>query len=199
MAISKDKIKEYWNERVSRQKELTVGHSDDRIIHEMEYVDRMIFMETENIFDTPLRVLDYGCGIGWYAIKFKNYIGVDITPELLAMAKKRYPKKQFALIESGDISKLNFDIFFSATVLQHNEDDTVIEIFRNIPDSVSMLYLYENSTEGESGHVKGRTDLDYLHLLYKAGKKHEWTKAISHVLHGEKHTLSIIQLCHSTK
>jgi SAM-dependent methyltransferase len=58
----------------------------------------------------PVHVLDFGCGFGdlyGYASSRKlpiNYIGVDINPDLIRVARERYPSARF----------LNIDLFAQA-------------------------------------------------------------------------------------
>ena len=72
------------------------------------------------------RVLDLGCGPAtlWPdLIKVKNIslIGVDISPKMVSIAKKKYPKGKF---KTADIEKLpfkdkEFDIVICSSVLHH--------------------------------------------------------------------------------
>jgi SAM-dependent methyltransferase len=64
------------------------------------------------------RVLDIGCGYGRMSPLFKKYTGVDISPDLLAEAKKLYPYNRFILADLNDLPFRNkeFDIGFMVSV-----------------------------------------------------------------------------------
>lgn len=70
-------------------------------------------------------ILDAGCGNGRLSVLFEgkgvNYIGMDNNPELLSIAKNRYPNKTFVL---GDMLKIpfeenSFDIIFCIAAYHH--------------------------------------------------------------------------------
>jgi SAM-dependent methyltransferase len=59
--------------------------------------------------NNPIRILDLGCGTG-LAIKYlncrsDNYVGVDSSPQMLEVAKRKYPNYEFYL---GSIQNINF-------------------------------------------------------------------------------------------
>ncbi|MBI4053300.1 MAG: class I SAM-dependent methyltransferase [Candidatus Diapherotrites archaeon] len=69
------------------------------------------------------KVLDIGCGPGIFFdgfrknCKTKTYIGIDITPKMVKIAKKRFPEADF---RKGDITKLDFkDAEYSICIISH--------------------------------------------------------------------------------
>lgn len=50
-------------------------------------------------------LLDIGCGYGRFAPMFENYTGVDISPDLIEIAKSTYPSKKFVI---ADLRSLPF-------------------------------------------------------------------------------------------
>jgi len=52
------------------------------------------------------KVLDAACGYGRLAHNFKNYVGVDFSPDFIAEAKKLNPSKEFI---QADLKELPFE------------------------------------------------------------------------------------------
>lgn len=76
-------------------------------------------------------ILDFGCGIGdlygYLSKHFKNfkYTGLDINPELISEAKKKYPKAKFIPGELSELEKVRaglpkFDYIFASGSLSFN-------------------------------------------------------------------------------
>lgn len=89
------------------------------------------------------RVLDLGCGYGWYTDFFArigaNAVGVDGSERMIAIAREKYPSSEFTL---ADIEKPLpfdngcFDIVFSNQVLMdiENADFVISECERVLKD-----------------------------------------------------------------
>jgi len=162
----------YWTERGKTMKENAVGIAGTKAgIQDANYAIREAF-----IFEscpTGMTTLDYGCGIGRYAHRFKHYVGVDITAPLLQIAKRRHPGKRFEQLADADpahtFTKLHhFKLFFTATVLQHCPEETVHKVFSALRQTdVTTLSLYENCSEARTGHVEGRPGSWYVDTLKK--------------------------------
>jgi SAM-dependent methyltransferase len=67
------------------------------------------------------KALDFGCGTGRSSLFLKkigfNTIGIDISDEMIQIAKKFDPDEDYLLIKDGDFSKLpdnSFDVVFSS-------------------------------------------------------------------------------------
>lgn len=72
------------------------------------------------------RVLDLGCGPGYWAPLFKgfNYTGYDQNQGMIDLAKEINPKLKFIQGPTLDMfAPESFDIVFSAGVLQHNRHE----------------------------------------------------------------------------
>lgn len=72
------------------------------------------------------KILDFGCGNGRLSELFREkdceYTGVDISSELLEIAKKKYQDKKFILINKEDelmFRENYFDKIFSVAVFHH--------------------------------------------------------------------------------
>lgn len=50
-------------------------------------------------------VLDAGCGYGRLSPLFRRYVGLDFSPDFIALAKEKYPEKTFVV---GDLKKPPF-------------------------------------------------------------------------------------------
>jgi len=145
-----------------------------------------------------LPTLDYGCGIGRYSDVFQDgYLGVDITPELLDYARKLNPTRDYKQLEHPWLHGIEFEfsLFFTATVLQHNDDETVKKIFASLSAYKKedfFIALYENS-QAKAPHVKGRSSDEYVQLV-KTQFDVKFVWSYKHKTHGEEHTLTMIDL-----
>src|SRR3546814_9491706 len=68
------------------------------------------------------RALDFGCGSGGLAalIDSERYLGVEIDPESLRHAKKKYYNHSFKDMLQNDVEK--FDTIISLAVIEHGRD-----------------------------------------------------------------------------
>ena len=87
------------------------------------------------------RILDVGCGPGTNVARFlgADYVGVDINPRYLAIARARYPG-QFveADIGSADLSSLGtFDTILVNSFLHHVPDEAVERILAQLERRLS--------------------------------------------------------------
>ena len=79
-------------------------------------------------------VLDIGCGIGrigrWMASDFGRYIGVDVSPEMIRMARAfGFPGTTFQAVSGGDLAGIpdeSVDFVFSLGVFHHTPEKNVI-------------------------------------------------------------------------
>lgn len=86
-------------------------------------------------------VLDVGCGNGIDAIRYKpnQYLGVDISENLVKVAKERNPEHKFIsgnicdIIDKFILDDINFDVIVCKAVLEHvpSEKDA-LEIFNRM-------------------------------------------------------------------
>jgi ubiquinone/menaquinone biosynthesis C-methylase UbiE len=83
------------------------------------------------------RVLSIGCGSGEDSLYLKKQgasdsVGIDITPELIAIAKKSYPECEFRVMdmEQLDFPSESFDFAYSSLAVHYVEDWT--KVFRNV-------------------------------------------------------------------
>ncbi|MEK9207451.1 MAG: class I SAM-dependent methyltransferase [Patescibacteria group bacterium] len=96
---------EFWRERIKEHGSIEGGMAINFFwnvidpIHE-EYISKYIKLSD--------RVLDAGCAYGRSAGYFsdKKYVGVDLVPEFINEARRRYPNKYFVI---ADLAELPFD------------------------------------------------------------------------------------------
>jgi SAM-dependent methyltransferase len=95
-------------------------------------------------------VLDVGCGFGdllgymrWKNVEPASYLGVDINPNLIAIARERYPSGRFLVADIEDAGfNERHDFVLSSGVFNHRMDDNAAFIG-------SMLERFDAlSTEG---------------------------------------------------
>lgn len=197
--LKEEDVKQYWEERSAQQGAVTVGRNGlDMSVQDAEYDERKEF-----IFKTcpkNLITLDYGCGVGRYAPDFNDgYVGYDITENLLKIARSDYPDKNFIKLNQiglPDDIDTDFELFFTATVLQHNPETAVYRIFDSLADvkpAGFKIFLYENDAGFEKPHVKGRSPEDYLDILENLFEVKDF-KSGSHVIHQEQHSYTYVEV-----
>ena len=192
MGIAQGAILDYWTKRGER-------YANDRVWgpgagtpeqHAAQVEERAAF-----IFEacpTDVRTLDYGCGIGMYTPYFppEEYVGVDLSQAHMRLAREANPGHYFIQIASPVWSEpfsWAFDLFFTATVLQHCSDEVVDGLFKNLslkrPGTFS-LSLYEFATPTpDHRQTVGRLPEQYIEMVAK------WfavigTSSRTHTIHG---------------
>ena len=88
-----------------------------------------------------------------------------------------------------------FELFFTATVLQHCPLDAVARIFLALSQTrVSVVSLYENcGGKVRSPHVEGRSSRVYLDLLSQHVQVCSYTENVQ-CIHGEEHVHILAKL-----
>lgn len=174
----------YWNRRAKEQGHKAVGYfglTDSE--NDKQYQERFDLITPH--LPTEKTVLDYGCGVGMYAQFFHpdRYIGVDISEEMVKMARERNPLHTF-LVLPDELPET--DVVFTATVLQHNDDEAVKKIVAKF--KAPTLIIYENTANyPDKDYMHFRTVEDYERLF---GRK--CSARYSHTLI-EEHTLMIYE------
>ena len=184
--VTKKQILNYWSHRTLKYKERAVGY---RPSEKLKFLFQYI--------NTNYKTLDYGCGIGVCACKFINYLGVDIMEDLVKAAKEKNPSKDFAILSDLCLpEKIDFDFeqFFTATVLQHNPDDVVKDIFKSVSELKNkgvVFSLYENC-QTNAQHMQARTSEDYVALLKNYFYIVSYV-SYTHTIFNAEHCLTIIK------
>ena len=96
------------------------------------------------------RILDVGCGIGFYVRRFRDFsdevYGVDVDPEKVAEASETLPNIQVAPAEKLPFPDGFFDVVLSHEVLEHVNDDrqSVAEALRALKPGGRMVIFVPN-------------------------------------------------------
>ncbi len=101
---------------------------------------------------TGAAVLDYGCGIGRWVDFLRargcRYTGVDLSSDMLAMARRRLPDAEFRKVDGRAIpyGDNSVDLIWSIAVVHHNpperQEQMIAEFARALRDG-GMLVLFE--------------------------------------------------------
>ena len=118
-----DKL-DFWKERIDNAAR---PHYSVYVIHDQGW--KRIY-EThariiERLIPKDAKVLDAGCGYGRMSPLFKNYVGVDFSPDFIEWAKRDYPQKEFI---QGNLKELpfkdkEFDWAFCISIKKMVEDN----------------------------------------------------------------------------
>jgi SAM-dependent methyltransferase len=200
--LSKEVVKDYWEQRALRQGELVVGYGGHKKIQEQDQEYKVKIDFVKPILNPNLQTLDYGCGIGrWSSLFRKQYLGVDITERVLDFARKRNPNKKylqlknpFITLSDVEITKFleNTEQFFTSTCLQHCSDDLVYQVLLSVKKYAKKkmnLVFYEASNIGGVNHCKGRSFSDYLEVVSNIWGDVESSKTLQHIVHGQPHSV----------
>lgn len=151
-------------------------------LYQDKFMDLELYNESYDLFcntitQTNAKILDIGCGpgnISKYLLSKRpdfDIFGIDIAPNMIALAKKNNPTASFALMDSREIDQIEtkFDGIICGFCLPYlSQDDCKNFIF----DAANILYnkglLYISFVEGESeksGYQEGSTgDRTYFYF-----------------------------------
>jgi SAM-dependent methyltransferase len=118
-----------------------------------EYKIKIVKDTTSKI---PLRILDFGCGIGRNTEFLKEYFskaeitGCDISKKSIQFAKRKNPKCSFFILDRENIeyNNQNFDIIFTSCVFHHIEPELRKETIDNIYNMLKPngeFYIFEHN------------------------------------------------------
>jgi ubiquinone/menaquinone biosynthesis C-methylase UbiE len=97
-------------------------------------------------------ILDFGCGSGRWVEFFCNlgakYVGVDISNEMIALSKTRYPDVSFITLTGSKIplETDSCDLVFSIAVIHHNRpphQEEILGEFTRVLKPNGYLFLFE--------------------------------------------------------
>jgi SAM-dependent methyltransferase len=141
------------------------------------------FLKRMNFDPRGKSALEIGCGIGriarWMSQDFGQYVGVDVSPEMVRKASAyAFPRTTFQAVSGGDLAAIaseSVDFVFSFAVFQH------------VPDKNAILnYFAETARVLRPGGVfrlqmKGLWSLPIGSLALEAGLSEKITLAGAHI------------------
>jgi ubiquinone/menaquinone biosynthesis C-methylase UbiE len=186
-------VNEYWSEvanRIkSREEKNNVIAGDDEPFYRHKrkmFLDLLLAEEYKEKL-----VLEIGCGPGGnlnelFSKQAKRLVGVDISQNMIDLAKSKLPSDVEIVKVNGTslpFDDQTFDIVFSATVLQHNTDEAMLEELVKEMCRVcnKNLVIYESISPVITGDIlcKWRPQSYYINLMERFGFKWESTNFIN--------------------
>ena len=153
------------------KKEQTIQSYNDNaeaIQEKFDGFDRM--KDIRELFDIVTKkdpvVLEIGCAGGRDAqdfLKFtKNYIGLDVAENLLALARERFPGVKFVLadIEDYDLPQ-RLDIVYASASLIHVDKDSLEKIFKKVYEALNPDGLFRISMKKSDEYEEITKDTPY--------------------------------------
>ncbi len=132
-----------------------------------------------------IKVLDLGCGLGYFADHFprQGYLGIDIDPHSISLAKKLHPNYTFQVKDMAKLTiKTKFDLVFIIGVLHHLTDKQMTKslsiiktlmkkngkvlIVEAIPPISKFNFIGKLLRSMDQGHYIRRTP-DYVKIMQR--------------------------------
>ena len=180
MALKKENVIKYWEERSAKQKRNTVGFSGNINNQMFEYDEKYKFVKNNLLKYTDIHIptVDYGA--------------------LIAYARKDFPHKVFLKIDHPfempeKLMRMDNLRLFTSTVLQHNSEQDILEFFESIRKfKFSEFVFYENNF-ADAPHCKGRSPSKYRKILDMFYDIYEFDSD-EHIVHGENHGMLVVKV-----
>ena len=163
MSESKYHPEKYWSEvasLINQRGESNVIAGDDEPFYWYKRVKFLKLLKTVNFANKI--VLEVGCGPGGNLIEIsqlgpKKLVGADISNDMVELARKNVPPSIDIFKTNGTVlpfENTSFDIIITATVLQHNTDETMLislikELCRVSNEKVVVFERIENNILGD--------------------------------------------------
>jgi ubiquinone/menaquinone biosynthesis C-methylase UbiE len=183
---------EYWSEvgkRIEERKGKNVVAGDDEPYYRYKREEFLKLLKEVAFKDKS--VLEIGNGPGGnlveiYKLLPKRLVGVDISEQMVKLAKEKVSKEVEVIKIDGTtlpFKDKEFDLVFTATVLQHNTDEEMLkklvkELSRVSKSRVILFERVENEIKGDD-LCQGRPIKYYETLLKESGFKLRSTKFIN--------------------
>ena len=179
----------YWNARArtsdgnTHQAVCVFRYSDDLNLA-AERVQRHFLRRMLRQLDLRQKaVLELGCGVGRWLDLIQSfgghYTGIDVSDEMIRLARARRPNGKFIQIDDADFpfSDNSFDLVFSVTVLHHNAFDEQEHMLREVvrilkPNGHALLMedIVHDRSRRSSFNMYPRTFEDWVTTVTTGGR-----------------------------
>lgn len=130
---------------------------------------------TDAGYTDAMSVLDYGCGWGSLltVIHPEDYLGVDISPLMIAEAQKRFPERRFEVSEFGKTQGPPKDVVIAHSVFTHIPKELAGECLSEVRDSLKEggFALIDIFSKAMGYLCEWYTEREWLALVGLAGLK----------------------------
>lgn len=109
-------------------------------------------------------ILDVGCGTGTLVdlLRPKEYLGVDINPQFIRLAKKKFPGRSFKVMDvtKDALPSKSFDYVLIMNVLHHLSDLELVGLLTKIKRwrRAKQVVIVESKPNGLVGNILGKFD-----------------------------------------
>ncbi len=173
----KSRIKEFYNRRLKKHGAKSAWAVDwDSYNNQQSRFEVLVQIGDLN----GKSILDFGSGLGdlygYLSKHCKNftYLGIDIVPEMVEEARKKYPKGRFENIELDEVGE-SFDYVFASGSLTFNVEGGKNYYYKII----EKMYQHAKIGVGFNLLNKGFFDEDKLYLTYDPLKVLEYCKTFA--------------------
>ncbi|MDP3987947.1 MAG: class I SAM-dependent methyltransferase [Candidatus Levybacteria bacterium] len=200
MNLSKEEItkkNKLYHDKIASIYDLSQERNHPKVKELYTQIFEEIFKNLDSSGSKKLEVLDIGCGTGGleeFLNPFKNNIlGIDVSEEMLKIAKKKYPKVTYKNIDIyGFKSTKKFDLIVGNAILHHLKDyefclEKLIKllkpggciyfghepnyfVYKNFSSIISLYRKFVSDKRSVDLNVKGKLEsLAEYHMYYSKG------------------------------
>lgn len=155
-------MEKYWNKRAEyfekdAFKAVCICEADKRVNKMYDALQRHLLFRLLKRCTNVTTVLEIGCGIGRWALSLQHhgihYTGIDISPKMVEIAKKRVSAAFFTMsADALTFEDEQFDLVVSVTVLQHipyEQQHTAITQLCRVTKKGGYILLIEDTKSPE--------------------------------------------------
>ena len=137
-------------------------------------------------------IMDIGCGTGTLVeyLKPREYLGVDLNPDFIKLARKKYPQYDFKVLNivTQKFPDRKFKYLFIMNVLHHLTDEQIAKMFAKIRQfgGFDEFIIIESKPRNFVGQILGKFDAGsnfrkygYLKEIIKKSFKIKSSKVIT--------------------
>jgi len=131
-------MKKLWDKLAKKNSKYFINSDYGQDISDYQFrdsglLDTREFIEYDDLIPKNSMILEIGCGTGrmsqFIAPLFDDFVGIDISGEMIKQALNRLPKLKFVETDGSIIPFLDreFDVIFSYIVFQHMRTKEMVE------------------------------------------------------------------------